>query len=468
MQGITLKQAAAVCGGTLVGAPEDGAVQITGVEIDSRRVTAGDLFVAIPGERVDGHRFVPEVLKKGAYALAEQEIPEAEGPYIRVENTVAAMKKLAKYYRSSLDIKVVGITGSVGKTSTKEMMASVLGVKYRVHKTAGNFNNGIGLPLTIFGIEPDTQVAVLEMGISEFGEMHELADMAQPDYMVITNIGLCHLENLITRDGILKAKTESFAHLNAGGRAVLNGDDDKLSTIEAVAGVRPLFYGIEGQTLTEPSVYASDVEDCGLEGMKAKLHLASGTVAVNIPIPGEHNVYNALAAACVAEQLGLTGEGIRRGVGRASTISGRTNLIHAGSVTVIDDCYNANPVSMCAAVDVLCKAKGRKVAVLGDMGELGAEEKQLHHEVGVYVGEQPVDVLFCAGELSRETARGASECNPGLDVRYYEKREAMTEALLPEIHPEDTLLIKASHFMEFPQVVSAVTEYLKDQGTGRP
>lgn len=461
MQGIMLKQAAAVCGGTLVGAPEDGVKQITGVEIDSRRVKAGDLFVAIPGERVDGHRFVPEVLRIGAFALAEQEIPDAQGPYIRVENTVAAMKRLAKYYRSSLDVKVVGITGSVGKTSTKEMMASVLGVKYRVHKTAGNLNNGIGLPLTIFQIEPETEIAVLEMGISEFGEMHELADMAQPDYMVITNIGLCHLENLITRDGILKAKTESFAHLNAGGRVVLNGDDDKLSTIESVAGERPLFYGMEGQTLTEPAVYASDVVDCGLEGMKAKLHLAGGTIDAGIPIPGEHNVYNALAAACVAEQLGLTGEEIRRGIGQASTISGRTNLIHVGEVTVIDDCYNANPVSMCAAIDVLCKAEGRKIAVLGDMGELGAEEKQLHHEVGVYVGEQPVDVLYCAGELAQELARGAAEQNPGLPIHHYAKREAMTEALLSDIRPKDTLLIKASHFMEFPQVVTAVTDHLE-------
>lgn len=461
MQGMTLEQVAAVCGGTLAGVPENEAGVVTGVEIDSRNVKSGDLFVAIPGERVDGHTFIPEVLKRGAYALSEQEIADAGGAYIRVENTVAAMKKLAKYYRSHLDVKVVGITGSVGKTSTKEMMASVLGVKYKVHKTAGNLNNGIGLPLTIFQIEPEHEIAVLEMGISEFGEMHELADMAQPDYMVITNIGLCHLENLITRDGILKAKTESFAHLNRGGRVVLNGDDDKLSTIESVSGEAPLFYSVDGQTLVQPTVYADHVEDCGLEGMKARIHLSEGTIDARIPIPGEHNVYNALAAACVAEQMGLSKEEIRRGIGRASTISGRTNLIRVGNVTVIDDCYNANPVSMCAAIDVLCKAKGRKIAVLGDMGELGAEERQLHREVGVYVGEQPVDVLYCAGELSAELAEGAAEQKPSLIVHYYTKREAMTEALLADINPEDTILIKASHFMEFPQVVSAVTNHLE-------
>lgn len=460
MQGMTLEQAAAACGGTLMAVTGNESGIVTGVEIDSRNVKPGDLFVAIPGERVDGHTFIPEVMKHGAYALSEQEIPDARGAYIRVENTVAAMKKLAKYYRSSLNIKVVGITGSVGKTSTKEMMASVLGMKYNVHKTAGNLNNGIGLPLTIFRIEPEHEIAVLEMGISEFGEMHELADMAQPDYMVITNIGLCHLENLITRDGILKAKTESFAHLNRGGKVVLNGADDKLSTIETVSGAAPLFYGVKGETLVTPVVYAGHVEDCGLEGMKTRIYLSDGEIDARIPIPGEHNVYNALAAACVAEQMGLSREEIRQGIDRASTISGRTNLIHAGGVTVIDDCYNANPVSMRAAVDVLCKAKGRKVAVLGDMGELGAKERQLHREVGRYVGSQPVDVLYCAGGLSEEMAHGAAEENPSLVIHHYVKREAMTEALLADIRPEDTILIKASHFMEFPQVVSAVTDYL--------
>ena len=235
MKELTLAQIAEACGGTLIGGNEAKEYTVTGVEIDSRRVKAGDLFVAIPGEKVDGHKFIPDVLKKGAYALSQQSL-DVDGAYILVEDTVTAMKRLARFYRNTLDIKVVGITGSVGKTSTKEMIASVLGTKFRVHKTQGNFNNGIGLPLTIFQIEKEHQVAVLEMGISEFGEMHELADMAQPDIMVITNIGLCHLENLKTRDGILKAKTESFAHLKPDGVVILNGDDDKLSTVEQVAG----------------------------------------------------------------------------------------------------------------------------------------------------------------------------------------------------------------------------------------
>lgn len=457
MKELTLAQIAEACGGTLIGGNEAKEYTVTGVEIDSRRVKPGDLFVAIPGEKVDGHKFIPDVLKKGAYALSQQSL-DVDGAYILVEDTVTAMKRLARFYRNSLDIKVVGITGSVGKTSTKEMIASVLGKKFRVHKTQGNFNNGIGLPLTIFQIEKEHQVAVLEMGISEFGEMHELADMAQPDIMVITNIGLCHLENLKTRDGILKAKTESFAHLKPDGVVILNGDDDKLSTVEQVAGRKPVFYGIKGRNLCETSVCADAVTEHGLEGMTAEFHTPQGDMEVVIPIPGEHNVYNALAATCVAEQLGLSMDEIKCGIAAASTISGRTNLIHTKGMTVIDDCYNANPVSMKASLDVLSKAGGRKIAVLGDMGELGEDEKQLHYEVGTYAGTLPIDLLFCVGTLSGKLAEGAKKQNPALTVKHYATREEMTEELLATVKEGDAVLVKASHFMEFPKVVAALTE----------
>jgi UDP-N-acetylmuramoyl-tripeptide--D-alanyl-D-alanine ligase len=457
MKELTLAQIAEACGGTLIGGNEAKEYTVTGVEIDSRRVKAGDLFVAIPGEKVDGHKFIPDVLKKGAYALSQQSL-DVDGAYILVEDTVTAMKRLARFYRNTLDIKVVGITGSVGKTSTKEMIASVLGTKFRVHKTQGNFNNGIGLPLTIFQIEKEHQVAVLEMGISEFGEMHELADMAQPDIMVITNIGLCHLENLKTRDGILKAKTESFAHLKPDGVVILNGDDDKLSTVEQVAGRKPVFYGIRGRNLCETSVCADAVTEHGLEGMTAEFHTPQGDMEVFIPIPGEHNIYNALAATCVAEQLGLSMDEIKCGIAAASTISGRTNLIHTKGMTVIDDCYNANPVSMKASLDVLSKAGGRKIAVLGDMGELGEDEKRLHYEVGTYAGTLPIDLLFCVGTLSGKLAEGAKKQNPALTVKHYATREEMTEELLATVKEGDAVLVKASHFMEFPKVVAALTE----------
>ena len=457
MKELTLAQIAEACGGTLIGGNEAKEYTVTGVEIDSRRVKAGDLFVAIPGEKVDGHKFIPDVLKKGAYALSQQSL-DVDGAYILVEDTVTAMKRLARFYRSTLDIKVVGITGSVGKTSTKEMIASVLDTKFRVHKTQGNFNNGIGLPLTIFQIEKEHQVAVLEMGISEFGEMHELADMAQPDIMVITNIGLCHLENLKTRDGILKAKTESFAHLKPDGVVILNGDDDKLSTVEQVAGRKPVFYGIKGRNLCETSVCADAVTEHGLEGMTAEFHTPQGDMEVFIPIPGEHNVYNALAATCVAEQLGLSMDEIKCGIAAASTISGRTNLIHTKGMTVIDDCYNANPVSMMASIDVLSQAKGRKIAVLGDMGELGSEEKKLHGMVGTHFAGKKIDALFVTGTLAGEIAEEARRVAPETRVYAEPDKEALEEALLEYRRPGDTILVKASHFMGFSEIVKKLEQ----------
>ncbi len=251
MTGMTLGHIADVCNGTYIGTEADSAKEIAGAVIDSRLVEKDDLFIAVRGEKVDGHSFIPAVFEKGALAvLSEEKLENPAGPYILVDSTLLAMKKIAANYRRKLDIKVVGITGSVGKTSTKEMIASVLAQKYNVLKTEGNLNNEIGLPLTIFKIREAHQVAVLEMGISEFGEMHRLAEMAYPDICVITNIGLCHLENLHTRDGVLKAKTESFAHLTPDGIAVLNGDDDKLCDKKTVNGKPAVFYGIEKEAKT--------------------------------------------------------------------------------------------------------------------------------------------------------------------------------------------------------------------------
>jgi UDP-N-acetylmuramoyl-tripeptide--D-alanyl-D-alanine ligase len=416
------------------------------------------LFIPIKGARVDGHDFIPSVFEKGALAvLSEQELEHPAGPYIRVDSTTEAMKKIAAFYRGKLSCKVVGITGSVGKTSTKEMIASVLAEKYDVLKTEGNFNNEIGLPLTIFKIRAHHEVAVLEMGISDFGEMHRLAAMAQPDICVITNIGLCHLENLGTRDGILQAKTECFDHMQPGGTVILNGDDDKLSTKQVVNGKPAIFYGFGEVSGTKNSVYATDVENLGLAGMRAQIHTPQGDFTAQIPIPGEHNVYNALAGTAVGLALGLVPEQIAAGIAKAQTIAGRTNLIHTGGMTVIDDCYNANPVSMKASIDVLAHTSGRRIAVLGDMGELGADEKALHYGVGLAVGQAGIDALFCAGTLAEEYAKAAAEVNMGCTVLYYEERDAMTKALCDYVKAGDTILVKASHFMEFPKVVEALT-----------
>lgn len=463
MKNMTLENIEKACGGRYIGTEAEKKTEVLGVVIDSRQVESGYLFVAIPGEKVDGHKFIPDVFAKGAAAvLSEQQLEDPAGPYILVESTTKALRDLAEYYRKSLDIKVVGITGSVGKTSTKEMIASVLSEKYRVLKTEENYNNEIGLPLTIFKIRAEHEVAVLEMGISEFGEMHRLATMANPDICVITNIGLCHLENLKTRDGILKAKTESFAHLKKDGIAILNGDDDKLSTVRQVGDKEPVFYGMEEKMEyredAKKSVYATGVENLGLYGMQARIHTPEGERDVRIPIPGEHNVYNALAATAVGLSLGLSLDQISSGILKAKTIGGRTNLLNTGSMTVIDDCYNANPVSMKASIDVLATAEGRKIAVLGDMGELGENEKKLHYEVGEYLAKKEIDVLFCAGELSEEIAKAAQKESKTCEVYYFKTREALLEQLLPFLKKGDTVLVKASHFMEYPKIVKALTD----------
>lgn len=463
MKNMTLENIEKACGGRYIGTEAEKKTEVLGVVIDSRQVESGYLFVAIPGEKVDGHKFIPDVFAKGAAAvLSEQQLENPAGPYILVESTTKALRDLAEYYRKSLDIKVVGITGSVGKTSTKEMIASVLSEKYRVLKTEGNYNNEIGLPLTIFKIRAEHEVAVLEMGISEFGEMHRLAIMANPDICVITNIGLCHLENLKTRDGILKAKTESFAHLKKDGIAILNGDDDKLSTIRQVGDKEPVFYGMEEKMEyredAKKSVYATGVENLGLYGMQARIHTPEGERDVRIPIPGEHNVYNALAATAVGLSLGLSLDQISSGILKAKTIGGRTNLLNTGSMTVIDDCYNANPVSMKASIDVLATAEGRKIAVLGDMGELGENEKKLHYEVGEYLAKKEINVLFCAGELSEEIAKAAQKESKTCEVYYFKTRDALLEQLLPFLKKGDTVLVKASHFMEYPEIVKALTD----------
>lgn len=463
MKNMTLENIEKACGGRYIGTEAEKKTEVLGVVIDSRQVESGYLFVAIPGEKVDGHKFIPDVFAKGAAAvLSEQQLEDPAGPYILVESTTKALRDLAEYYRKSLDIKVVGITGSVGKTSTKEMIASVLSEKYRVLKTEENYNNEIGLPLTIFKIRAEHEVAVLEMGISEFGEMHRLATMANPDICVITNIGLCHLENLKTRDGILKAKTESFAHLKKDGIAILNGDDDKLSTIRQVGDKEPVFYGMEEKMEyredAKKSVYATGVENLGLYGMQARIHTPEGERDVRIPIPGEHNVYNALAATAVGLSLGLSLDQISSGILKAKTIGGRTNLLNTGSMTVIDDCYNANPVSMKASIDVLATAERRKIAVLGDMGELGENEKKLHYEVGEYLAKKEIDVLFCAGELSEEIAKAAQKESKTCEVYYFKTRDALLEQLLPFLKKGDTVLVKASHFMEYPKIVKALTD----------
>lgn len=455
MKHMSLKEITAACHGSYYGDHFLLDKEVQGVVIDSRQVKTDYLFVPIRGTHVDGHKFIPQVMENGALCtLSEEVLPDAVYPYIVVESCTQALKDLAEHYRSHLDIKVVGITGSVGKTSTKEMIASVLAQKYQVLKTDGNFNNEIGLPLTIFRIREHHEVAVLEMGINHFGEMSRLAKIARPDICVITNIGFCHLEFLIDRTGVLKAKTEAFDYLADNASVILNGDDDMLATIKNVQGKKPYFFGLN----KEVDLYADNIRSLGLAGTSCSIHNGSESFETIISIPGNHMVYNALAGTAVGYALGLTSEEIKNGIEALVPVSGRNNLIQTENFTIIDDCYNANPVSMKASLEVLADAEGRKVAILGDMGELGKDEDQLHFDVGVHAAELNIDTICCVGPLAKYIADGAKSIKEGYSrILHFPTREEMLASLDTIVIKNDTILVKSSHMMGF----SVVVDYLK-------
>ena len=453
MKHMTLKAIATACGGTYYGPAENLETEVSGIAIDSRKIETNWLFAATVGERVDGHSFIESCYEKGALCcLGEKEYTYNEHSYIQVASTFQALKDIAEYYRSTLEIPVVGITGSVGKTSTKEMIASVLGVKFNTLKTAGNFNNEVGLPLTVFHIREEHEAAVLEMGISDFGEMHRLSKVARPNICVITNIGFCHLEFLGDRDGVLKAKSEIFDFAAEGAKAIVNGDDDKLCTLKSRKDLDCTTFGMDSSN----DIYASNVENLGLDGLKCDISTPVGDFSAHIHIPGMHMVYNALAGTCVGLACGLTLEEIKSGIENAQTISGRNNIIHTENYTIMDDCYNANPVSMKASLDVLATALGRKVAILGDMGELGTDERSLHYTVGEHAAEKNIDLLLCVGTLSEEIVKGAKEKNPEMNAVLFGNKEELLEKLPKLLEKGDSILIKASHFMQFEKIVKAL------------
>lgn len=425
-----------------------------GIVLDSRLVEPGFVFVATVGERVDGHKFIPDVFEKGAIGvICEKEPEELTGPCIVVQDSFKALQDVAEYYRQQMPVPVVGITGSVGKTSTKEFIASVLAQKYKTHKTEGNFNNEIGVPLTMLSMPEDTEAAVVEMGINHFGEMHRLSRIVKPDVCVMTNIGQCHLEFLGTRDGILKAKSEIFDFMNPEGCVCVNGDDDKLSTIEAVHGKKPVTFGLS----PENEIYADEIVSKGLLGSTAVIHAKGMSFPVSVPLPGAHMIMNALAATAVGLWFGLSAEQICAGIASVEAVKGRSRVVQAGELVLIDDCYNANPVSTKAAIDLLGLALGRKVAVLGDMFELGEKEKELHAQVGAYAAEHGVDCLVCAGSLSENMYRRAKEA--GLkDCWYFESRDALLEGIRGILKPGDSVLIKASHGMGYEKIVKELEE----------
>ena len=454
MKNLTPENIAKACGGTMVNCENILGREVTAVTTDSRKVTEGCLYIPMKGAKFNGHDFIPQVMEGGALLTLTEKDEAAEGyPYIKVKRTDIAIQRIAEFYRVELGIPVVGITGSVGKTSTKEMIAAVLSQKYNVLKTAGNFNNNLGLPLTIFRITEEHEIAVLEMGISHFGEMMDLARTARPNTMVITNIGTCHLEFLKDRDGVFEAKTECFEYVDfENGTVVLNGEDDKLCRVDQVHGRAPIFYGMDPGM----RVYAENIQPLGLKGTACTINIDDRYFDVTVPIPGRHMVMNALAGAAVGSLYGLTDEEIKAGIESLETLGGRFNIVETEKYTIIDDCYNANPMSMKASLGVLNDVEERCVAILGDMGELGENEAALHREVGEYAGEQNIDEYIVVGKLSENISEAIREVKPEADLHTFETVEELIPALDTLLKEGDIVLVKASHFMRFDRIVEAL------------
>ena len=477
MKYMTLRRIAEACEGILhteaftragadTAGPEGNRMDPEGLEVadivtDSRRVSEGSLFAAVKGEHVDGHRFIRQAFEQGAACvLSEQELPEdTPGCWIKVQSTLQALQGIAGCYLRMMDIPVIGITGSVGKTSTKEMIAAVLSQKYCTLKTEGNFNNELGLPLTVFRLREEHEIAVLEMGINHFGEMHRLAAVARPDTCVITNIGQCHLEFLGDRDGVLRAKTEIFDFLPADGHVVLNGNDDKLITVQDVKGIKPIFFGMpEDGKSAGLQVWADEIRSLGLKGIHCRIHAEDMVFDADIPLPGLHMVMNALAATAVGLIYHLTADEIRAGIASLETLAGRFHMIRAERCTIIDDCYNANPASMKASLAVLAEADTGKTAILGDMFELGGEERLMHRETGRYAGTLGLDSVICIGTLAKELYEGAAEtADERTEVFWFPTKEEFLAKAGELVGNGDTVLVKASHGMAFSEIVEALT-----------
>ena len=427
---------------------------IENITTDSRKQIEKGLFIPLRGERFDGHDFIKNVYEKGVIATLtmNEEVVDQKIATILVEDTNKALLDLGCFYRKQFILPVVGITGSVGKTSTKEMISAVLSGKWNVHKTQGNFNNEIGLPLTLFDLNASHEAAVIEMGMNHFGEIHNLTCCALPDVAVITNIGTSHIENLGSREGILQAKLEILDGLHPKGVLVINGDNDLLSTIDHLS-VQKLSYGL----MATNDYWAKDIQSQG-EYTTATVISPRQTYTIRIKALGEHMVYNTLAAIAVAEHFGLTEEEITRGLSSYAPAKMRMHITTSeNGLTIIDDTYNASPDSMKAALKVLCDydVKGRKVAILGDMFEMGEFAPKLHQEVGQFAAETNIDVLITIGDLAKHIYEGYQEKGTK-EVYYFKTKEAFIENIMHVIQKEDCVLLKASRGMHFETLIEEV------------
>ena len=439
----TAREICAAVGGTLL---QDSGAPVTGVTTDSRAVQPGQLFIPLVGERFDGHAYISKALDGGAAGCLTAAAPETLLPgklYIQVADTRLALKALASWYRDKFDLPVVQVTGSAGKTTTKEMIASVLSQRYNTLRTEGNFNNDIGAPLTLLRLMPEHQAAVIETGMNHFGEIRYLGEMVRPDIAVITNVGDAHIENLgNTRQGILRAKCEIFENLTPEGIAVLNGDDELLNTVTLPQTI--LRCGVGDGC----GVRVTDIDDRGLEGVACTVTIEGEHYRLTTSAPGRYMVYPMAMAAAIGRRLGLTGEEIAAGVAGYTTVGSRMHLIRLpGERLVIDDCYNANPQSMAEGLRMLAASPAKnRVAVLGDMGELGQLTAQAHRDMGALTRRLGLTAVAVG-----EKMHALTETDP--QAQWFATVEEAMPAIRQLFTPGTAVLVKASHAMHFERIV---------------
>lgn len=449
---MTVEEITKACGGRLLcGDPN---TVVTSVSTDSRKIENGSLFVPIKGERTDAHTFIGATFAAGASATLTQEHDQMDDthPWIRVQSTEQALQQIAASYRRKFSIPFVGITGSVGKTTTKEMVALALSAGLKVMKTEGNFNSQIGLPLTMFTLDQSHQAAVIEMGMSNFGEMSRLAEIAAPDYAVVTNIGISHIEQLKTQQNIMNEKLHITDCFQKDSVLFLNGDDKMLSQLRNTVKFKTVWFG------TQPwcDFRAENVQMADAS-TRFTLVTPEGPYEVNLPALGMHNVTNALAGFAVAKTLGVPLEKAIAKLAEYRPLAMRQQIHRVNEITVIDDSYNASPDAIRSSVDVLCSFhKGKRVAVLADMLELGEYSQKAHFDVGAYAAEAGIDALVTVGERAKDIVRGAQSVHPDLPCFSCDSNDEAIVRLKSLLTGGDAVLIKGSRAMKTDQIVKAL------------
>lgn len=428
---------------------------ITDITTDSRKAGTGSLFAAIRGERADGHDYIDDVFSKGAVCVLSEKEIKAEGAVILVENTIAALGKIARLLMEKLCVPVVGITGSVGKTTTRDMTYSVVSKLFNTLKNEGNLNNELGVPLTVFRADNDTEAAVMEMGMDNFGEIDRLSSIVTPYVSAITNIGMSHIERLGSQENIYLAKSEIFKNTRQNGTVILNGDDKILMSHKDEIAQKVITVGVKNQNA---DIVAYDIESTQ-NSVSFTLKGMGREFSVTLPVPGEHNVINALLASAVGIVFDIPSSEICNALSDFSMTKMRMDIISGERLTIINDCYNAAPDSMRAALSVLSKYDGRKVAVLGDIKALGEYSYTAHKDLGLDVVKNNIDILVTIGSQAAHIAQGANEC--GMDSSHIFSAETIEEAqteLSKIIKTNDVVLVKASRAM----ALENITEFLKN------